>query len=361
MNVRVVEPKARRRDRRFPRIEVPLRGTINHRPVTVRNWSINGVGLTDLGSVLLRPETHVEIEIHFDNGAASVSSTFAARVVWVDMQLAAAGLEFHSLSSRQKAFLQESVDQYLRGGFGPDQSKLKPANDPLPAQAAPLPPQHRAGSDHPAGPVLRERLLGMVVFAIVGAAAFTFLSSLIYERLFLFDASMARVSAPTIQVISPSEGKLTRATGADDVALNTPIARLERTSRGEISRLGRTLDIVSPCDCFLVSTPVQPGSLVRAGDTIAVLVAKDAPTSVVVRTRYANLSRIDENTTVRLRYIDGVRVPSARIVQIENVNRLDSSQVSVTVEAGRDLGAEFTGQPVDATFDTAPSLMKGWF
>lgn len=189
--------------------------------------------------------------------------------------------------------------------------------------------------------------MGLGLFAILGVFAAIFLFKLVYAKLFLVEASSASIFSDVTNVASPFEGTLIDVQSIGPVKLNQVIAKISQPS-------GTASEILSPCDCEVVSVTDRNGSYVGLGQVVAVLVRSDAKPTVSVRIPFQELERVVKGATVSLTYLDGRAVSAAKVIGFPKVSNEASAIVTVFVEAGLELKPSQVGEPVYAQINVAP-------
>lgn len=334
---------ARHKERAFPRYKIPLHGAISDRAVSITDWSIGGLGLADL-TFDLSPGLVLVVNISVMTNGTMVEFPLNAEVVWADAASGRAGVRL--LDGPDKiAPLEELSDAFLAGRLTVGATGLTILDRQMTKEGSTDMAVIDAGKPARTGQNLAGRIIGLVTFVIVGAAAFLFLANIVYERLFTFDALSANVAADTISVVIPVDGTVHFADVPQGVGIGAKLAEIKGATPAEI---------VSPCDCHVLIRAQQDGTFARAGQMIMTLVKKDAQPYVAVRVPFRRLNAISEGARISLTYLDGTTVADAKLLSIPKITEETAAQLIVNVDAGRPLDASAAGQPVYAKFDTAP-------
>jgi hypothetical protein len=114
------------------------------------------------------------------------------------------------------------------------------------------------------------------------------------------------------------------------------------------------VDVLSPCNCYVLSID-HPGSTYgRAGGRMLSLVPEDAALYVSVRVPFRRLASISDKPQISLTYLDGTDTKDVGIISVPKVTEYMATQLEIQVQPGRNLDPSMVGQPVLATFDLAP-------
>lgn len=339
----------KRREREFPRFKTPLAAIIGGHRVTVCDWSVAGLGLGDV-ELSQKPGDHLALQLLIETDGSTLQLSLNAAVVWVNPAERRAGLQILDPADKT-APLAEFADLYLAGRVVQSGSSIFV----LGSHMADKEDTKVAVVGTPASPTgegLAGRISGLAVFLVVGLAAFAFLSNIVYKRLFTFEAVSANVAAETITVYQPRDGMVEFASLAERVKQGDRLATITLTP--PVSPDQATVDVLSPCDCYVVSID-HPGSTYgRAGGRMFTLVNKEAKLYVSVRLPFRRLANLAERPRIALTYLDGAIASDVGVISIPKVTEYTATQLEIQVQPGRDLDPSTVGQPVLATFDTAP-------
>ncbi|WP_269582922.1 PilZ domain-containing protein [Roseibium sp. Sym1] len=342
--------KAKRPDRQFPRYKVPLKARIDGETVTVCDWSAAGLGLADLPAPLQVPGT-LTVTVLLETNGSVLELPLATRVVWCNPDEGRAGLEILD-DAHKTAPLSDFADLYLAGRvvqqdtniyvMGNTMSETESIKSPVVASA---PSSGQSG--------LAGRIFGLAIFAVVGIAAFLFLFDVVYKRLFTFEAISASVSSDVVTVYQPRDGVVEVADLPREV---TPGQKLATVTLDAPDLDGnRVVDIISPCDCYVLQQARPQGSYFgRAGAQVFNLVPKDAQPHVTLRVPFRRLETLSKNPAISLTYLDGTKVDGVEILAVPKISEYTATQLEVVVDAGTRLDPSMIGQPVYAVFDMAP-------
>lgn len=342
----VAAPK--RREREFPRYKIPLAAMVEGERVTVCDWSVAGLGLADI-ALSRKPGDDLAVELLIETEGSTLRSALNTRVVWVNPSERRAGVQILD-PAEKTAPLVEFADLYLAGRVVEIGSRVfvlgKQMADKEENKAAVV------GTQAPVREGLAGRILGLSIFLVVGLAAFAFLSSIVYKRLFTFEAVSANIAAQTTIVYQPRDGVVDFASLPESVKQGDRLATI--TLSPPVSADQTTVDVLSPCDCYVVSVDHPASTYGRAGERMITLVRKDAKLYVSVRLPFRRLANLAGSPSISLTYLDGTTVDDVGVISIPKVTEYTATQLEVQVESGRELDPATVGQPVLATFDTAP-------
>lgn len=334
---------ARHKERAFPRYKIPLRGVIDGHAVSIVDWSVAGLGLAEL-TFDLTPGDAVTVKVSVSANGRVVEFPLNAEIVWCDRASRRAGVKL--LDPPDKiAPLEELSDAYLAGRLTTGPQGLTILDRDMTERGSGDMTVVEAAKPARSGQNLAGRIVGLITFVIVGAAAFLFLASIVYERLFTFDALSANVAADTISVVIPVDGTVHFTDLSETVSAGTQLAEVKGATQAEI---------VSPCDCHVLLRAQQDGTFARAGQMIMTLVKNDAKPYIAVRVPFRRLGAISDGASISLTYLDGTTVKNAKLLSIPKITEDSAAQLIINVDAGRQLDASLAGQPVYAKFDTAP-------
>ncbi|MBB3394999.1 MULTISPECIES: PilZ domain-containing protein [unclassified Rhizobium] len=339
---------SKRREREFPRFKLPLTALIDGMRVEVCDWSVTGFGLAEV-ALMRAPGDHVAVILLIETEGSCFELALNTRVVWVNPDERRAGLQILD-PAEKTAPLAHFADLYLAGRVVHSGSKIYVLGNQMAqvenAKAAVV------GATSLAGNGLAGRIFGLLIFVVIGLAAFFFLFNIVYKRLFTFEAVSASIAAETVTVYQPRDGvvefvdlpqKVKRGDRLATIVLDAPAADGKST-----------VEVLSACDCYVLSVD-HPGSTYgRAGGRMLSLVRQDATLYVSVRLPFRRLANISEKPQISLSYLDGVETKNADIVSIPKVTEYTATQLEIQVQPGRSLDPSMVGQPVLATFDTAP-------
>ncbi len=342
----VAMPK--RREREFPRFKLPLVAQIDGKRVEVCDWSVAGLGLAGV-ALMQAPGDQVAVTLLLETESSCLELSLDTRVVWVKSDEARAGLEILD-PAEKTAPLAHFADLYLAGRVVQSGSKIFVLGNQMAemenAKAAVV------GVTSSIGNGLAGRVFGLLIFLVIGLAAFFFLFNIVYKRLFTFEAVSASIAAETVAVYQARDGLVEFADLPQRVKQGDRLATisLDAPTAGGAS----TVDVLSPCDCYVLSVD-HPGSTYgRAGGRMLSLVRQDATLYVSVRVPFRRLANISDKPQISLSYLDGVEAKNVDIASIPKVTEYTATQIEIQVQPGRSLDASMVGQPVLATFDTAP-------
>ena len=327
--------KAPRETRKFPRLTVPMDVRINNIIYPVSNWSTDGIGVANFNPEF--PAGHVvSVGVLLMTSGGTIRVDLRARLVWKSPATQQCGLQFVNPEPKKVTLMNEVISLNLSGQIGHS------AN-----QAFGLAKKEQGVASFKSRGEGVKRIIGLCLFALIGASSVLFLGKILYGRMFLFEASSASVFSDTISLTSPAEGIVREILSAGTVKNNQALAKIDLPA-------GSVFEILSPCDCEAISVFKKNGSFVRAGETVTNLVRTDAKPVVSVRIAFHDLERVVRGAKLSLLYLDGTEVKGARIIELPKIADDSSSLVTLYVDAGRALLPSQVGQPVYAVIDTGP-------
>ncbi|CTQ56353.1 Alginate biosynthesis protein Alg44 [Roseibium album] len=342
--------KAKRPDRKFPRYKVPLKARLNGQIVVVSDWSIAGLGLSDIPAALQLNESQPVTVLLATNGS-TLEVLLNTRLVWTDTSQSRAGLEITD-GPKVTAPLTDFADLYLAGRVVQKDTNIyvlgKSMSESQSIKSSVVAAAPSAGEGGMVG-----RLFGLAIFAVVGIAAFLFLFDVVYKRLFTFEAISASVSSEVVTVFQPRDGVVEMLSLPSEVSTGQKLATV-KLDAPDLD--GNTvIDIVSPCDCYVLAEARPLASYFgRAGTQMLNLVPKNTNPHVSLRIPFRQLETLTNNPVVSLTYLDGSKVENVQIKSVPKVSEYTATQLEVIVDAGKELDPSAIGEPVYAVFDTAP-------
>lgn len=339
----------KRREREFPRYKIPLAAIIDGQRLKVCDWSVAGLGLVDV-ELSRKPGDHLVVQLLMETEGSTLQLPLNTSVVWVNPAERRAGLQILD-PAEKTAPLVEFADLYLAGRLvDSDLSIFVLGNDMADKEDTKAAVVGTTAQS--TGEGLAGRILGLAVFLVVGLAAFAFLSSIVYKRLFTFEAVAANVAAETTTVYQPRDGVVEFAALGESVKQGERLATI--TLAPPASAEQATVDVLSPCDCYVVSVDHPSTTYGRAGGRLITLVDKDATLYVSVRLPFRRLANLAEQPSISLTYLDGQTASDVGVLSIPKITEYTATQLEIRVQPGRELDPSLVGQPVLATFDTAP-------
>ena len=333
-------PKKPRELRNNPRFKLPATLVMEGAEIAVTDWSRSGVGFLAPRADLTPGET-LPAELRFDLAGASMGLAIEAQVRHFDRRSGQGGLSYTLSRPEDGTILDFIINEHLAGRIMSTQGLLGTA-DATRANPKPATP-HREN----AAAGFTRRVVGLGLFTLGGALALYVLGTSIYNRLFVFEAVSAQVTAETVDLDAPVPGTIVALAAPGPIAPGAP-------AFGIVDAFGDRTDVASPCDCEVTEGGRAVGSYASPGSVVQRLIPVDARLFVAVSVAFPDVSRIYDGAAVDLKFIDGTTVSGARIVAVENLREQGSGLVTVTVDPGLPISAARFGEPVYARFDTAP-------
>jgi hypothetical protein len=183
-----------------------------------------------------------------------------------------------------------------------------------------------------------------------------------YSHLFLLHAEGIVASTKPRVIRAPITGAVIalKADNGAHVAPGAPLAVME-------SLAGVTTTVVSPCDCYVGSSPLGIGSVRGQGAALLTLIPATAPLDAELLVPIATAQRMRAGDRVTLSFFDQSRPVKGRITRVALPNFPDAEAYLrtgrglpdltsvVTVEAETRLPISLVGRPVTARIDTLRS------
>ncbi len=340
-----LKPKAVRESRNFPRVQLPLETKIGDTFFRVLDCSSNGMGIIGIPAKLSLGE-NVSAQIYATTTEGKIRLDLEAQLVWSDEKLQRSGWRFMDVRPNQTKLIEELILLYASGKLQPVTSHGSAQNLVM-TSTANISEIDKEATVATSSSIGLRRIIGLCFFALLGILAALYLGKMVYSKLFLIEASSASIFSPASSMTSPVDGTIEELQAEGSVKTKQVIAKIRQPS-GIIS------EILSPCDCEVVSVNSRNGSFVAAGRVVSVLVASDAKPTISVRLPFQDLERVLRGAKVDLLYLDGQAVKGAKIINLPKVSEEASTIVTLIVEAGRDLKPSQVGEPVYAQINTAP-------
>ncbi|APO79615.1 hypothetical protein AM571_PC01885 (plasmid) [Rhizobium etli 8C-3] len=339
---------SKRREREFPRFKLPLMARIDGKRIEVCDWSVTGLGLAKV-ALTQAPGDHLLVTLLVETESSCLELALNTRVVWVNPDERRAGLQILDPADKT-APLAHFADLYLAGRVVQSGSKIYVLGNKMAEMESAKAAVVGVTSSTRNG--LAGRIFGLLIFVIIGLAAFSFLSNIVYKRLFTFEAISASIAAETVTVYQPRDGVVEFADLPQKVKQGERLATITLDAPGADGK--STVEILSACDCYVLSVDHAGSTYGRAGARMLSLVRQDASLYVSVRVPFRRLANISDKPQISLSYLDGVEAKNVDIVSIPKVTEYTATQLEIQVQPGRSLDPSMIGQPVLATFDTAP-------
>jgi hypothetical protein len=324
--------------RQQPRFKLPARLVVGDNAVPTLDWSRDGVSIT-AGSGAVSPGDTFSAALCFDLPGGVLSTPVEAIVRTHDRASGRTDISIAPSPGADLAAIDFVIESYLAGRITAMDGTLS-KSETLRAAPRVVVPEADVGQS-------LRRIAGLVLISLAGAAALYFLASSAYGRLFVIDAVSAQIAFPTVEVDAPSAGTVTGLASAGPVSSG---ARLFTVT----DAAGTETVVTSPCTCELVGIQKPEGSFVSPGSSVVKLARSDAAPTVLVSVAFPDMRRIYDGAAVDLKFLDGQVVRDAHVVEILSLSGVQSGVVSIAVEPGRPLRPAQYGEPVYASFDTAP-------
>ncbi len=333
-------PKKVRELRNNPRFKLPARLVVDEADYAVTDFSRSGIGFVAPGAQFSVGESF-PAELRFEFPDVGLGVEIKAEVRHFEPRTGAGGLSFTHRHPDGAGIIDFIINEHLAGRIMSTDGTLSRSDA---TRAAPKPIIAPSSST---GAQITRRVVGLALFTLGGAAALYFLGSSIYNRLFVFEAVSAQISAQTVDLDAPVAGTIVAVAPPGKIAPGAPAFSV-------VDAFGAQTDVVSPCDCEVAEGGRAVGSYASPGAVVQRLIPADAAPFVSVSVAFPDVNRIYDGAAVDLKFIDGTGVSGARIVAVENLREQGSGLVTVTVDPGFAIPPARFGEPVYARFDTAP-------
>lgn len=321
-----------------PRFRLPARFEFGASEHVVLEWGRDGLtfeGKHDGLSV----GSDLDGALRFDLPGGPLRCAVRATVVATEADADTVSVIFHGLAAESAAAVEFVIQSYLAG-------RIIVMNGGL-AKGEQLRKDGAAAGASSRVALNLQRIAGLALVTLIGAVALYYLTSSAYERLFLFDATAARVAFPVTEIDAPIAGTVGKVAAIGAIAAGATLFTISDNG-------GTETPVASPCTCQIVSIDKAEGGFVSAGGSVVKLANNDAPASIEVSVPFALLGRVSQGAAADLKYLDGTSVSGANILGFKSMGNTRSNVVQFDLEPGRSLSPVRYGEPVSVTFDTAP-------
>lgn len=258
--------------RQHVRLKIPIQVEVDGVRYQVDDWSMGGFGIeSDITS--RQPGERFPAKLTFPFEDFEIVLRLDCQMVYVLSDTNRFGCRFVSLSRDQIGLFRYLVDAYLsgevvsagdilglRGRDGGAQARL----DQLTAN--PFEEEETTGRR-------LRRIAGYALVGLLGAGLLATIWFGVEQRFLTVEATAAVVDAPVFEVRAPASGILQPASIGEDVRDGQRLGTVR-------DRDGMASDVVSPCECRVMSWQVLPGQYAQEGEAVVTLVATDRPVLV---------------------------------------------------------------------------------
>jgi mannuronan synthase len=338
--------------RQHPRYRLPMRATIDGQTYQVHDWSMNGFAI-EAGGFTVGKSVMASLAIPFDGYEFGL--TVPSEILYSSAPMKRTSFVFLDLEDGQAGLLRYVTDALLSG-------EVVRAGDILDVARR---TEVNAVKQIPAAPKLTtggriahvgRRLAASAGVLAIGAALLAFLSTNVYDEIYVVRSEGGSVSAKTVNVASPAVGRIGFLNQQPEVALGEPLMTINPP-------VGNPITVQSPCDCIQVDQKFANGDFVKMGEPITRLMRKDAPIVISALVPAEKLMGLYGTRSATLLYADGTRVSDADILWLPGKGAsqtdLPREPLTVVIDPEKSLSPDMIGQPVDVTFDLFKDSLPG--
>jgi alginate biosynthesis protein Alg44 len=291
----------------------------------------------------------------------------------VDSSSGRAGCQFHNLKPRDIVTLRHLISAHLSGelvSVGELLSTLQRDNF-----GAPRKNKGHAGLGWFGR--FRAMVLSLVVL-VIGAVAFVFIISALYDLYFVTHAQSALVTVPSMEVTMPRDGTVQSLIREDGVVTKgAPVATFKTSMmdmfKGQLADsqikperlealLGRQMSgtVSSPCDCTLLRQLVADGQFAGKGDVIFQFAQRGSQASIEAEFPYAKFRAVAPGNRVSF-MVAGENQERGGSIVSSNLNSATanalSTDIRVQIKPDEPLDNALAGRPVEVSVTRGPSLV----
>lgn len=351
MNMSIVSFEADEQ-RQHARYKLPLKCVIDQHRYSSIDWCLGGVGVAT-GNVTFGEGQVLPLQLQIPLDGFDMLLPVKAEVRHSSAETGRTGFKFIDTSPAAQRMLRYIHDSYLSGEIieGNDildfakrasgEVKLRPRKSD---EAVP-----GAGKLRKAG--------GIVATLALSLALAAFLTSSLYQRLWVFEADSAVVTVDTVPVLAPANGIITN-------LVTGPVKSGERILT-VLTESGQSTSVVASCDCSAEPTGPAVDTQIKVGAQVLGLRHADAKPHVVAMVDRSHLMALYKAPHVSVDLPQGTVLHDVVVSQLPKVSEQSaatSDRVAVRIDlGGHELSAEI-GTPAAVRFDNGPWFgLNQWF
>jgi alginate biosynthesis protein Alg44 len=326
--------------RQHARLALPCHAVQSGREYAVKNLSAGGLCLAGVEGVFTRGRRFA-LELRLPCDEFTLGVPVQAEVRHHNPATKTLNCCFESLGPEQVTLLNHALKSFMAG------HALSAAGVLNAAARDNFTKARAAANRNAAPPGFLRQLPGLLAVLAVGALIIALVGGNLYNSLFVVKSSDAAVAAPAVAVRAPSEGVY-----RSRVAPDFRIARRGETL-GTLTSSGRSADVVSPCDCYVLKTLVADGEFASQGAALMSLIPVDATPWVVAEVDPAAVARIPAGARAEVSVFGNLKRYAGRVAGMESGLAAGSGSRPVTVKVllDRRLPVEAIGRPASVVFN----------
>jgi alginate biosynthesis protein Alg44 len=272
--------------RQHVRLPLPARVAIGGKEYDIKDLSSGGVGIKDITGTYARGQ-RVPLGLKLPFGAFSLDIKLESEVQHYEVKNKSMGCLFVNLDSDHVSLLNHILKSFIAGDF-------VAAGDILNIVSREnFTKSRKQQGINAAIPDLKKQLPGLIVIAAVGIIISLFVLGNLYNSLFIVKAADAVVSGPAVELHAPLEG-----------VFRTPLdPNLSIVEPGQILGIitatnehGGSVEIKSPCTCYILGGNISDGAFVTSGNLISTLIPVTAKPWIMADIDPAQAEKISPNT-----------------------------------------------------------------
>ena len=305
--------------RQFVRLPVPSQATVGEKSYYIKDLSSGGVAIVDVQTTYVEG-TRFPISLNLPFSSFSLQLVLDVQVKYYLPQEKILGCQFIGLNADQVALINHVIKSFMAG-------EIVKSGDVLNVAARDnftKPRGKKITSDGKPVVNLKRQIPGLVLVAVLGLAALTFIGANLYESLFVMKSNNAFVQGPVTQVRAVEQGVFVS---------KLPAGATTVKNRQEIGAVGEN-DLKSPCDCLIVTQHRQDGEFVVPGDPILSLVPTESQPWIVALLKPEEARRLTLDGAVRI---------SVAGTKIEFPGKVASIKADMAEPAGTDFASALGG------------------
>lgn len=347
--------------RQHVRVQIPAQADIAGKRYEIRDLSVGGASLSGIDGAFRKGDS-VALTLILPFGEFSLDVALDAKVQYHDVANKSLGVRFDSLTPVQVSILSHVLKAFMAGDIVETGDILAVAARDNFVKVR----KQKTASEQVSDFSVRKQLPGILLISVLGLfAAFLIVSSLL-EKIFILKSNQGVVTGPVVEMISSSDGIVTRLVPANTVAVKTgqPLFSIEPS--GINGQTGAKMTVKSPCECFFARSRVQNGEYIPAGARLADLIPVTAEPEISMTLAPEDAGRVSIDTRVSVRIPGTNEIIQGKVVQIEtNLAAILSPSASTApgvtptipsivarVQPNQKLPAGLIGRPAYAEFST---------
>lgn len=294
--------------RQHVRVQIPAQAEISGRRYDIKDLSVGGASLAGVEGAFRKGDS-VSVTLVLPFGDFSLDVALDARVQYHDAANKSLGVRFDSLTPVQVSILSHVLRAFMAGDIVETGDILAVAARDNFVKVR----KQKSAGEQTSDFDIRRQLPGILLIGALGLfAAFLILTSL-FDRIFVLKSNQGVVRGPVVEMLTSSEGVVTRLVPANTVAVKTGQPLFSIAS----SETGAKLTVKSPCECFLARSRVQNGEYIPAGARLADLIPVTAEPEILMALAPEEANRVSIDTRASIRIPGTNDIIQGKVVQIE--------------------------------------------